>query len=108
MKVKVNINVNKTAKRIINDDVKLFANNTLYKICDPYVPFKDGGLSQNVDINEEYIHYKSPYARKIYNGQGMNFNKDKHPLATAKWAKVAMQSKKQQLIDDIQNYINRR
>ena len=109
MKIKLELkNVDAIANRVINDDVKLFANTTLYKLCDPYVPFREGGLSQNVDVAKDYIHYKSPYAEKVYNGKDMNFNTDKHPLATAEWDKVAMVSKKEQLVNSVENYIKRK
>lgn len=108
MKIKVDIDGKKIAAKVITDSVRTFANLTLYRLATPYTPFREGGLLTNVYINKEYIHYKSPYADVVYNGKNMNFNKDKHPLATAKWDKEAMKSKKQQLIDDVERFIERK
>lgn len=108
MRIRVDINTNRILNRFFDDDTRLFANTTLYMLCDPFVPFKEGGLSQNVDITKDFVHYKSPYADVIYNGKNMNFSKDKHSLATAEWDKVAMVSKKRQLVSEIENYIKRK
>lgn len=108
MRVKVILNnPNIIFNRIFDDKVKLFANTTLYKLVDPYVPFREGNLAHNIDITKDFVHYKSPYARRMYNGKGFNFSKDKHPLATAKWDEVAMKSQKNKLVKSIENYIEK-
>lgn len=91
----------KIAKRMINDKLKRFANNELYRMCDPFTPMDSGMLSKNVTVTSEYIHYKSPYAHKVYAGKQYRFRTEKHPLATGEWDKVAMVSKKKQLIQAI-------
>lgn len=93
--------------RIINDKVKLFANTTLYKLVDPYVPFREGNLAHNVDITADYVLYKVPYAKRMYYGKGFKFSKDKHPLATAEWDKIAMKTQEGKLIQSIENYIKK-
>lgn len=97
----------KVYNRLITKKVKLFANTTLYKLVDPYVPFREGNLAHNVDITADYVLYKVPYARRMYYGKGFKFSKDKHPLATSHWDEVAMRTRKQQLIQSIENYIER-
>lgn len=108
MNIKIDIDGKKIANKVITDSVRVFANTTLYRLATPYTPFREGGLLTNVYINKDYIHYKSPYAKVAYKGKNMNFNKDKHPLATAYWDREAMKSKKQQLIDDTERFIERK
>lgn len=100
-------NPNSIFNRIFSKDIKLYANSTWQKLIDPYVPFRYGNLSQNIDITQDYIHYKSPYAKRMYYGEGFHFNKDRHPLATAKWDKVASFSQKDKLIESIESYFKR-
>lgn len=107
--VVVNIpNISGLSRRILSDDVKKYANTRLYAYCDPYVPFRDGVLSQNVNITKDYIHYKAPYAHRVWEGNGMHFSTDHHPLATSHWEQAAMAAKGDQLADDITAYIESR
>lgn len=101
-------NQQKTMQRILGDNIKVYANTRLHAYCDPYVPMDTGMLSQTVDITKDYVHYKVPYARRMYDGDGLNFSKDKHRLATAHWDKAMAVAKGQQLADDITAYIKRR
>ena len=45
-----------------------FFTNTCYRYMDKYVPFKEGGLRTNVDIQTDRITYESPYAHYMYSG----------------------------------------
>lgn len=107
MKVSVQINPESAAARIFTKDVLYYANSRLYAYCDEYVPFRTGDLSQDVTITDQGVTYNRPYAVYPYNGEGMDFTKDHHPLATAKWEKAMAASKGQQLADDISDYIKR-
>ncbi len=69
---------------------KLELHQVLKDISDPYVPYNTGRLSENVTVNSDGITYHQPYARRVYYGDYMNFRKDKHPLATARWNEVAI------------------
>ena len=100
-------NGQKTIQRIIGDGVKVYANTRLHAYCSPYVPMDTGMLDQTVDITKDYVHYKVPYAHRIYEGDGLNFSTDKHPLATANWDKAMKVAKGQQLADDITAYIKK-
>lgn len=115
------------ANRIISDDVKLFANNTLYKLCNDFVPMDSGALASTVSalpkntrlsnqqvlemgetsITAECIQYKAPYARRMYMGERFNFSIGEHPLATAHWDKAAMLSRRPNLVKSIQAYLDR-
>lgn len=101
-------NGQKTIQRILGEGVKVYANTRLHAYCSPYVPMDTGYLDQTVDISAECVHYKAPYAHKMWDGDGLNFSKDKHPLATSHWEKAMAVSKGQQLADDITAYIRRR
>lgn len=107
--VKVDIpNIPKLSKRIFSDDVRKYANTRLHAYCSPYVPMDTGYLDQTVDITSEYVHYKAPYAHKMWEGDGLNFSTDKHPLATAHWDKAMAVAKGQKLADDITAYIKKK
>lgn len=107
--VKVDIpNIPKLSKRIFSDDVRKYANTRLHAYCSPYVPMDTGYLNQAVDITSEYVHYKAPYAHKMWDGDGLNFSKDKHPLATSHWEQAMKVAKGEQLAADIEAYIKKR
>lgn len=61
----------------------------IVKDCDPFVPFSQGTLSQSwqgaSDFEAGVIAYDTPYARKVYYGDGLSFSQDAHPQATARW-----------------------
>lgn len=64
--------------------VQLFFTNEVAKLCDPYVPMDTGTLKRVVEINPEYIHYKSPYARRQYETNSGGHN---GPLRGKYWDK---------------------
>lgn len=101
-------NIPKLSKRIFSDDVRKYANTRLHAYCSPYVPMNTGYLDQTVEITPECVHYKAPYANRVHKGDGMNFSKDKHPLATAHWERSMAVAKGQQLANDITGYIERK
>lgn len=101
-------NGERTVRRILGDGVKVYANTRLHAYCSPYVPMDTGMLDQTVDITKDYVHYKVPYAHKMWDGDGLNFSKDKHPLATSHWEKAMAAAKGDQLAADIQAYIRSR
>lgn len=101
-------NQQKTVQRILGKGVKTYANTRLHAYCSPYVPMDTGYLDQTVDITSEYVHYKAPYAHKMWDGDGLNFSKDKHPLATSHWEQAMKVAKGEQLAADIEAYIKKR
>ena len=107
--VKVDIsNAEKISNRIFSKNVMVYANTRLHSYCSPYVPMDTGMLDQTVDITKDYVHYKVPYAHKMYEGKGLNFSKDEHPLSTSKWDEAMKVAKGKQLADDITAYIKKR
>lgn len=105
----VNINPSKICGRVLGRDVKLFAATTAHRLMFFYIPFDSGDLARNVNIYAEgtagVIHFTQPYAHRMYKGKNFNFKKNQHPLATAEWDKAAMKTKKQALIQSVQNYL---
>lgn len=115
MKIDVSIDVPEIVEKLLDDKAKLFFSNTAYKLMNDYVPFYTGTLSQTVDqppdgvsgtaeVKPGLIHYKAPYAQRVYELVGANFNKEKHPLATARWYHAMMESRKEKLVQTMQNY----
>ncbi len=101
------LNARKISDRYINNRTMLFAHSELYRLCDKYVPMQTGMLAQNVEITPKYVRYVSPYASRMYYGVGFNFRKDKHPLATAMWNKVAMETQRDKLTRSVEAYMRR-
>lgn len=59
------------------------------KDTDKYVPMRTGILVKSgilgTRIGSGEIDYIAPYAKKMYYGVTIRFNKSRHPLACAKW-----------------------
>lgn len=101
-------NGQKTIRRILGDGVKVYANTRLHAYCSPYVPMDTGYLDQTVDITKDYVHYKAPYAHKMWDGDELNFSKDQHHLATSHWERAMAVAKGQQLAKDIEDHIRKK
>lgn len=99
---------NKVDKILEDDTVKLAIHNALARYCHPYVPYLYGPLSETVEITPEYIKYIQPYARRQYYGDGFNFTKDYHPLATSRWDQAMMQDRGDQFSNEIQELLIRK
>lgn len=68
-----------------NDKVGKFTAETCARYMDAYVPYLTGVLSTTYVTEPWKVKYLMPYAHRQYNGEGFNFTKDFHPLATSKW-----------------------
>ena len=102
-------NFNKSAiidKVKYNEKMGTHAAETWRKLIEPYVPYNTGRLCNDVTIKPYIIQYNAPYAGKVYNDLKMNFRKDKHPLATARWSEVATPAVKDYFIMEMQNFVN--
>lgn len=94
--VKAEINdaaIQKKLDMLIDDRVMYQIHDLLAKMCDPYVPFLEGPLSQTVEVSPQSVKYVQPYARYQYYGTDFNHTIDYHPQATALWDKVMMSEK---------------
>ena len=86
---------------LIDDTTMLKIHNLLAKMCDPYVPFLEGPLSQTVEVTAQSAKYIQPYARYQYYGEYFNHTKDYHPQATALWDKVMMSEHREEFIAQV-------
>lgn len=93
---------------LITDDVMLQIHNLFAKMCDPYVPFLEGPLSQTIQVTSEGVRYTQPYAHYQYHGENFNHTLDYHPLATAFWDKVMMQDKGQEFTAQVEAILKAR
>lgn len=76
-------------------------NEVVKELCEPYVPYKDGGLRENVAVGPKEIQYRSVYARYLYYGvvykpnyfRGYGADGEKifrTPKGTVKWPSTQM------------------
>lgn len=101
-------NVNKTANRIYdNDTVGIFAAETAGKLMGDYVPMETGTLAQSYKTEPFKVIYEQPYAHRMYEGEGFNFNKEKHANATAHWDKAMMRAKGDEFARTVQKFIEK-
>lgn len=107
MKLKVLLN------GLIDDTTMLEIHNLFAKMCDPYVPFLEGPLSQSAlaQVTPEYVQYGNetvPYAHYQYVGENFNHTLDYHPKATAFWDKVMMTEKGEEFTEQVKDILTRR
>lgn len=114
----VSFNWNKSIDQIVKDatggdKTLLFATQDWHRLYEPFVPMDTGMLATGavdhyVEGGQGIIHHKAPYANKMYNGDGLNFQKTHHPLATAHWSDAAKQAgKADQLAKEVEEFIKR-
>ena len=93
---------------LTDDSTMLEIHECLAKWCDPYVPYRTGALSKNIEISSEGITYNQPYAEKNYFGVDIPHNLTIHPLATAMWDKVMMQDHEEEFMAEVEEIKNRK
>lgn len=125
LKFEVDFNIPAIEKKVdnlINEETMLLIHNTFAKMCDEYVPFLEGPLSQSAlaQVTPEYVRYGGsdyvaenrpdgvPYGRYQYYGEGFNFTKDRHPKATAFWDKAMMAEKRSEFEQQVKDILVRR
>ena len=103
-------NVMTTVENVIHDeDTMLLVHARFSQIIDPYVPYDTGYLSRDsVEISAEGVTYTADYAWKQYYGEDFKHKTEVHPLATAFWDKVAMETHFEEFAEDVKNIIIRR
>lgn len=109
MRVRIEIG----AKSLLNPSVpeqrikqaQMWLDETVKKDCDPYVPFRTGILANSVIrhtiIGSGQVVYETPYAEKVYNSSGWNFNKTHHPLAQDHWAEPVIANNRNKYHDGV-------
>ena len=102
--------VTQNLDNIVNDpDTMLLVHARYAQILDPYVPYDTGYLSQDsVEIESYGVVYTADYAWKQYYGTEFRHKIDVHPLATALWDKVAMETHYDEFAEEVKEIILRR
>lgn len=114
--------IQKKFDNLINEKVMLEIHQVFAKMCDPYVPFLEGPLSQSAmaQVTAENVRYGGkgyvtegrpngvPYGRYQYYGEGFNHTKDYHPKATALWDKAMMREQGDVFIQQVKDILVRR
>ena len=110
MRINVSIfNPQKTMSRLLgNSAVGIFTAETWARYINPYVPMRDGFLSQNYTTEPNKIIYNQPYAKRNYYGDYFNFSTEQHPLATSHWEQPAYTAKKNQVAKEITEFVKSR
>lgn len=104
---RVNVNARGISDKAANDPAFwTFAATEWHRLYAPYVPMKEGFLTNNVIIRPKEIEHAVPYARRLYNGTNFRFSKNQHPNASAKWDKAAAATQLPKLISAMQAYID--
>ncbi|WP_195947290.1 minor capsid protein [Faecalibacillus intestinalis] len=92
MKISVDVDFGSVKKGIESTKEKAYMTlkNDVIRDTDPYVPFSNmhhTHLRETPDMNKEpkQVIYDTEYAQRVYKGTSMNFDKSRHPKATAKW-----------------------
>lgn len=92
-----------------NGPVQKFFTQTCYKHMDKYVPMDIGNLRNVVDIGTDYITYESPYAHAQYvgytHGPVVNYTT---PGTGPYWDKQMWAAEKEEVIKEVQGYVNGR
>lgn len=111
MALKVKVDVSGVPRKVRNicqyEKLGRYASETFAKMMNPYVPMDTGTLSQSYATEPYKVIYNQPYAHRLYEGEGFNFSKEKHPLATAHWDNAAKEARGNELAKEMTAYIRR-
>ena len=99
---------NKISALFADPVVMLQIHNEFARLCNPYVPFLEGPLSQTVEIMPDYVRYIQPYARYQYYGVNFNHTLDYHPLASAMWDKAMLRDHRDEFLEAVRLVLIRR
>lgn len=82
----ITLKLNKQAidKKVNNKRLGLLIAHEWKRLINPYTPRDTGQLMNNVDELPFALHYRVPYAAKMYNGTDYKFQKI-NPYATHHW-----------------------
>ena len=112
IKTEVSIDMTSITNKIeelLNDDAVMTEVHTEFaNIIDPWVPYDTGNLSKDITIDASGVVYNADYAAKQYYGTEFNHKTEVHPLATAHWDQVAMQTEKEVLAAKVREILIRR
>lgn len=105
--VDADIHPQKYVNKIMNDETFWrFAAAEWHRLYQDWVPYRTGNLYDDVTITPGVIEHKAPYARYVYEGERMHFNRGQHAHASARWDQKAEPTQKPKLISTLQRYID--
>lgn len=85
---------------------QLWLDNEVAKDTEPYVPYRKGVTTKSVypskNAGKGQLEYNTPYARYLYRGLKMVFNKGTHPKASAQWFEKSKAANKKKWVDGAQ------
>jgi hypothetical protein len=84
MNVRIDLNEPRILEKVQGDRFGLLVSNEWKRLIDPYTPRDTGTMQDTAVLGAFNIHYKTPYATRIYYGKGYNFQK-KNPYSTYEW-----------------------
>lgn len=103
------LNIDHKLSTLFNDEkTMLQIHNEFARLCNPYVPFLEGPLSQTVEVYSDRVRYSQPYAHYQYYGVNFNHTLDYHPLASAMWDKAMLRDHREDFLIAIRNVLVRR
>ena len=92
MPIEVNLNIPGIEKKLTSDPFGKFVALEWKRLIDPYTPRDTAALmgvtGQTVDIKPFELHYKVPYAERVYYGEDINFQHI-NPYSTHHWDAAA-------------------
>lgn len=111
---KVRINIDPTDKILLkrklnrNGKAQKFFTSEVRRVADPYVPYRQGGLKNiQVQVYDDKIHYKAPYAKKQYyenKGYG-NQGTSRGGLRGKQWVPRMWSDKGRDVVKSVANYV---
>ena len=91
MNLRIDLNEPRIREKVTSDRFGLLVSNEWKRLIDPYTPRDTGTMQDTAVLGAFNIHYKTPYATRIYYGKGYNFQK-KNPYSTYEWDIKASES----------------
>lgn len=80
--------------------------NEIIADTDKYTPFMTGQLAKSVRVaSRGMIEYNVPYARRLYYGDGLRFNRTHHPLAGAFWFERSKSVHRKKWVDGVNKVV---
>lgn len=62
-----------------------FAASEAARMMDKFVPYRDGILAGSARPSAFEVTYSTPYARRMYEGRGITYRRERHPNARSHW-----------------------
>ena len=75
----------KVARLKTDPGLGTFTANEAARLMEKYVPFRSGALTASAAVTPWTVTYTAPYAGYVFEGRGMKFSKQHHPLARSRW-----------------------